>query len=419
MSIPLLPRLIDFNNLIIAKGSNFLLTAVLFWLLSRGMDAPAFAEFGYWWSIALMIGGIGLGGLSSSLIRVTAMHGTLRHLGGHLRQSGVTLLAIALTLLAALLAWPQARNNLLLLAALALFGLVVQLQTAVVALLRAAEATAANLAASVLILLLVPVSLHLLLGTNRALVPVFFGLAAAFTAGTIAGLLAARRAIGHLVASTNNPAPPSTGFIASVASFTAVNVFSYSAVSADFTLFRLIGTPSDFTLMATAKVFFERFVLPVLLVLAGAVSMRVLRHPHGAGAAAARLEAHFTPGLLAGVAMLVGGMSAAYTAFATEVRGESVTVPWLWTACASAGYVLYAANGVLFDVLVMRRTLCAVVAHVVGFLLLGASLQAVAIGGFGVPGWAVGWLVFNAIVGAVLAREGLDWRFSGWSGGKA
>jgi hypothetical protein len=62
----------------------------------------------------------------------------------------------------------------------------------------------------------------------------------------------------------------------------------------------------------------------------------------------------------------------------------------------------------------VRRSLVAVVTHVAAFLLFGGALQSVAIRGFGVPGWALGWLVFNTVVAVVLAREGLQLRLIGW-----
>ena len=416
MSIPLHARLVDLANLVIAKGSNFLLTLLLFALLSRGMDSPAFGEFGYWWSIALMIGGVLLGGLSSALVRVAAVHGSLRHLAVPLRRASVALLGLALlvTLALAILAPPEHADLALLLAAVALFGLAVQGQTAVLALLRAAEATRANAIASVLIVLLVPLALHLTLGSERALPWVFFLLAVAFAVGTLVALVCARRRLGHLLAPPAGAVPDVAGFLGNASSFTAVNVFSYAVVNVDFTLFRLIGTPADFALMATGKVFFERFVVPALMVFAGAVSLRVLRHPRVPGGVAARIEADVGPRTLGAMLALIGLLALAYWVFAHAVRGDATSIALPWVASAAAGYLLFALNGILFDVLVVRRSLTAVVAHVGVFLLLACAIQAVAIRSFGVPGWAIGWLLFNAAVLMVLAREGLRLRMVGW-----
>ena len=165
MIIPLQARFVDLANLVVAKGSNFLLTVLLFSLLSHGMDSASFAEFGYWWSIAIMIGGVMLGGLSSALVRVAAVHGSLKHLVAPLWHATGTLLLFMTVL--SLYALYHANSTILLFVAVALFGLMVQAQTVVLALLRAAEATRTNLLASIFIVLLVPLSLHLMLGTTH------------------------------------------------------------------------------------------------------------------------------------------------------------------------------------------------------------------------------------------------------------
>ena len=419
MSIPFRARFVDLANLVIAKGSNFIMTVLLFALLARGMDTHAFAEFGYWWSIAIMLGGVVLGGVSSTLVRDAAVHGSLRHLSAPLRQFATALLVGGVALAVALVSLPEWEASLLLLAAVGLFGLAVQAQAALLALLRAAEATRANAFASLLIVLLVPTIVYLMIGPKRGLPWVFFLLACAYAAATLVALAAAYRRLAHLGTAMSGPPPATSRFFASASSFTAVNVFSYAIVNVDFTLFRLLGAPTDFALMGTGKVFFERFVVPVLMVFAGAVSLTVLRQPPESGAGAMRLEARLGPRALAAALATVALLTAAYWLFASRIRGDATTIALPWVACAAAGYLLYAVNGVLFDVLVVQRSLRVVVAHVAAFLLLGAMLQLAAIVSFGVPGWAFAWLAFNLIVISVLAREGLHLRISGGSRGRS
>lgn len=410
MSIPLEARIVDLVNLIIAKGSNFLLTVLLFTLISHGMDAHAFGEFGYWWSIAIMIGGVLLGGLSSALVRVTAVHGSMRHLAVPLRHAGLGLLVLVVVWSVALLAFPQYASLLLLLAAVGLFGIVVQAQTAVLSLLRAIEATRANMIASVLIVVCVPLSLYLALGAERGLSRVFGLLAAAFALGTLAALVTSRRKLGYLLAPGSTSGASVATFFANASSFTAINVFSYAIVNVDFTLFRMIGTPAEFAVMATGKVFFERFVVPALMVFAGAVSLRVLRHPHAAGGPEARLDVRLGPRAWYGAFAMVVVLVFAYWIFAHKIRGDVTTIPLPWVVCASIGYLLYAINGILLDVMVVQRPLITVVWHVAGFIVLGGVMQAFAIYSLGVPGWALAWLLFNVVVAVVLARNGLRFR---------
>jgi hypothetical protein len=277
---PLRARRVDVANLMVAKGSNFLLTALLFALLARGMDTRAFGEFGYWWSMALMVGGVLLGGVSSAAVRAAAVHGSLRQLLAPMQQTGLVVLAVAATVAALAAVGPFDTALAALLGAVAVFGISVQAQTVLLALLRAVEATRANTLASLAIVAVVPLALHAMLGDERRLTTVFGALAATFVLGTAVAVVIARRRIEQLFVQPPQEPLALNHFLANASAFTAVNVFTYAIVNIDFTLFRHIGTSSDFAVMATAKIFFERFVLPALLVFAGAVSLRVLRHPH-------------------------------------------------------------------------------------------------------------------------------------------
>jgi hypothetical protein len=295
----------------------------------------------------------------------------------------------------------------LLVAAIAAFGLAVQFQASLLALLRAAEATRANVIASALILLLVPLATYLALGSQRDLPRVFIALTVASAIGTSIALASAGHSIRHLWAPTTRAVPAIGRFLASASAFTAVNVFSYVIVTVDFTLFRFIGAPDDFARMGTAKVFFERFVVPALMVFAGAVSLAVLRHPHEPGVGDTRLEIRLDLRILAGTVVLLTALTLAYRIFAHDLRGDATTIALPWVGCAALGYLLFAVNGILFDVLVVRRSLSVVALHVSAFLAFGAALQAFAISTGGVPGWAVAWLAFNLVVAAILSREGL------------
>lgn len=411
MSIPLIARRIDLANLVIAKGSNFILTVLLFALISRDMDARAFGEFGYWWSIAIMIGGILLGGFSSALVRAVAMHGSLQHLLGPLLWATCSLLALCCVIGTVYLWLPQHSALIMLLAFLGFFGILVQVQAAILALLRAAEATRAHIVACVIIVVLIPSWLYLYIGDALSLVQVFGLLAVAFAFSTFCVLLIASRTLGYLSGSTaagKEQASSVSEFFFNTFSFTVINIFTYSAINVDFTLFRLIGTAAEFEMMATAKIFFERFLMPILMVFAGAISLRVLRYqgPVDGAILQIRMLGGFIMWLCtSAIVMLL--LTMAYWVFVYFFRNEPNTIPLGWVVCACAGYLLYAVNGILLDVLVVRRSLTAVITHVAGFLTFGFAVQAFAISSFGLPGWAVGWLVFNLFVGGFLAREGL------------
>jgi hypothetical protein len=406
MTIPFEARLVDLSNLVVTKGSNFILTVVLFALVSRGMDSFTFSEFGYWWSMAIMIGGVLLGGLLSALMRTAAVHGSLRHLVVPLRGAGFALLILALVWGGIRIALPSEPTlAMLLLAPVCLFGIAVQAQAAVMSLLRVSEATHANVVASLLIVGLVPLTVFLLLSPDRALPRTFAVLAGAFAMGTLVVFISARRHLTHLFSPHDRPAPSLAVFFGNASSFTAVNIFSYSVITIDFTLFKLIGASGDFAIIGTGKVFFERFALPLLMVFSGAISLRVLRHPNEAVGPQARLEARIGAPMWAGTLGAVILMVLGYWIFARLIRGDVTTIAATWAGCASLGYLLFAANGVLMDVLVVRRSLRAVITHVAGFLVLASLVQGFAIANFGVVGWALGWLLFNLVVLLVLVQD--------------
>jgi len=412
MTVPLEARLVDLANLVVAKGSNFLLTVVLFALISRGMDNRAFSEFGYWWSISIMIGGVLLGGLSSALVRVAAVHGSLRHLLKPLLHVGFGFLALAVVWSGAVWALPQLSSMTLLLSAVVLFGLTVQAQTAVLSLLRAAEATQINLVVSAAIVAIVPTITFFWMRSEIELPRIFFGLAFAFALGTVTAAAISSKILGHLWERDRASSAGVRAFVKSISSFTAVNIFSYVVVNIDFTLFRLIGMPDDFAVMASVKVFFERFVVPMMMVFSGAISLRVLRHSHQSNGSNLQLNANVNHRLRLGVIAIVLLMVMAYWVFTRMIRAEAFTMALPWVGCASAGYLLYVVNGVMLDVLVVQRSLTTVVKHIVGFLLLSAAVQGFAIIFFGLPGWALGWLGFNIVVAAILSRSCLRLSWS-------
>jgi hypothetical protein len=407
MTIPLQARLVDVTNLLIAKGSSFLLTVLLFAILSRGMDMHAFAEFGYWWSVGVMIGGVMIGGLGATLVRITTTHGSLRHLSAPLIRIGVAFASVSIVLWL-VVATGEWHGAVLIAFTVTLFGVAMLAQTAVLSLLRAVEATKANLAASALVLAVVPGIMWVFVDSERDLSRVFLLLAIAFAAGTLGAYACGRASLAPLFSPRSaEQAAGAPSFSRHSLAFTATNIFSYAVMNTDFTLFRLIGTADDFATMATGKVYFERFVVPALGIFVGAISLRVLRHPNAPGTQQARLELALHPLAALGMLGLLGALTLGYWIFAHFVRGDPQTIAPHWVACAAAGYLLYSFNSILMDVLVVRRSVRTVLLHAAGFILLAGLIQASTIRLFGVPGWAIGWLVFNIGVTSLLSRSKL------------
>ncbi len=408
MSIPVQARFLDLANLIVSKAANFTLTAVLFAMIGRGMEPLAFGEFSYWWSVALMIGGVTLGGFSSALVRVVVIYGSVLHLLKPLRYAALGLIICALTIAITATVLPDIARLLTMVSVLTLFGLGVQVQTAVLAVLRALEQTRANMIASIMLVVFVPLAAYAFIGKQQSMTAVFGGLATAFAVGTLMVFFIARKQLSNfIVASAGSKIPSASNFFDNVIAFTLINIFTYGVLNLDFTLFRRFGTEQEFAVMATAKVFFERFALPIMLVFSGAVSLRVLRYHGNVEESPARLQFSITPLLICGAIASVFILSLAYKIFSGSFRGDVDGIGSINACCVSAGYLVFAINGILFDVLVVQRRLRAVVMHMLVFLGLGGVLQTIAISYFGTAGWALGWLFFNIVVLVILARDGL------------
>lgn len=412
MSIPLRARGIDLLNLIVGKASNFLLIAILFAIVSRGMDAQAFSAFGYWWSIGIMVGGVFLGGTGSAAVRTVAVSASLRpalRVGGWL-IAATPLAGLLITAVAAGLGL-LAPEQVLLGVVVGAFGITVMLQAIVFGLMRALEDSRSNTIASALVVVLVPGSAWLLAGPHPCLTRLFLALAAAFALGTAACIAIAWSSLRDLVHRAASASYDRRRFVRDALAFSAVNVFSYAAVNVDFTLIKWLGTAEEFALLASGKVYFERFVLPALMVFAGAISIRVLRQGQLGRGGAARIEGRLGGSFASSVLLAVAAMAAGYWVFSALIRHDPTQLATASVLAASAGYLLFAFNAVLLDVLVVRVRIRAVVLHVAAFVVLAGAVQWFAFVTLRVPGWALGWLVFNAAVTATLASECLRLRF--------
>jgi hypothetical protein len=406
MSIPLRARGIDLLNLVVGKGSNFLLTVILFSMASYEMDPIKFSDFGYWWSIGIMVGGVFLGGMSSAAVRNVAITSSLR-LSFRVSKWLIAIVMLSGLLLSVLLVLTGVAElaQVLLVAAVSMFGICVMLQGVVFGLLRALEATRFNTIASAAVVILVPGITLLLAGSTPDFSRLFGALAVAFLIGTVVCVFIAWPTFRYLLNRDLSEKYDSRRIVRDTLAFTALNIFSYAAVNVDFTLIKFFGTQDEFVLLASGKVYFERFVLPVLMVFAGAVSLRVLRHTqHGAGGDA-RIEAKFSFSFAVSALLLVTAMASGYWVFSALLSHDLRQLSWMSAIAASIGYLLFAFNAVLLDVLVLRVRIRTVLVYVFAFVILGGTVQLMAFMTFRVSGWSLGWLAFNTVVTVFLALE--------------
>lgn len=411
MTIEFKAKIADLFNLVVAKGASFLLTVIVFSVIARGLGRGQFVNFGFWWSNAIMVGGVLFGGLASGLIRILSVRGTLVHLGPVAIRSSVLFGCGLLVLAAGGLLWPAFRPFILLLGAVAVFGAIFQIQTCVLTLLRARMATRANAIASGVIVLVGPLLVLLLLGGSRNLTWVFLVLSLAFAIATGLALVLSREVFAGMVRPNPEVPRPDPLFLPSVVSFTAVNVFSYVSLGIDFNLFKWLRPAAEFEIMGGGKIFFERFTLPALLVVAGAFSITVLRHNAVAateGQGVPKVPFRPKPLQVLGLGLICLASSAGYHVFERFIRHEVNLLPLAATLCLSAAYVVYALNAILFDVLAIRRGFRRVVIHVLGFLLLGLVGQFLAIRTFGLWGWVGCWLLYNLTIFGILLYENVE-----------
>lgn len=404
-------RFIDILNILVNKGTTFCLTLSIFTLISSKLTVERFAEFGYWWSMAIMLGGVTLGGLSSALIREVAILKSLQHLSNTLRVFSVTLIITTLILIIFTIATPQgdAASSLFLVASL--FGIAIQLQTAVFSLLRASDATVTNAIASLAVLVLVPVIMVLWIDAESGTVHTLTGATIAFAISSVISIAIGHRVMRPLWASTVTPTEGNSEFLRNVIAFTVVNFFSYIALNIDFIIFKTIGDPIDFITIATSKIYFERFLLPVLLVFSSAVSLGILRKSNQLNAIAGKAEVTIDLKFIVIVLGAATLLSVSYYLLSSVFYKKTSTLEISWLVALSLGYIFYTANGILFDLLVLRRSLAHVAKYIFYMLVFASLIQSVAISFYGVRGWAYCWLSFNAGVMSFLSWKLLNIRW--------
>ena len=131
----------DFLNLLIVKGANFSLVATIFFLVRIEVDTAAFIDFGFYWGLALMIGGVLFGGLGSTLVRLVSVSGSIQSIVDHPGVRAVSLVFCAIFLANIFVAIQAADIVGSMLVSMMGLGAVIQLHLAIMSILRAVKAT--------------------------------------------------------------------------------------------------------------------------------------------------------------------------------------------------------------------------------------------------------------------------------------
>lgn len=352
----------------------------------------------------MMVGGILLGGIGSAAVREIAVARTLNLV---LRFAVKTIAAIILFVasLSILVKITKiiSTENLLLGIAVIGFGLSVLLQNVTFSVLRTIQDVRSNCIASLMVVFQVPTTVWILMGKSPKVLQLFPVLTVAFGVGTLLAIAIAWRSVREFAVGSSRSSYTASDFGSDVLSFTAINFLSYSAINVDFTLIKILSTKSEFATVASGKIYFERFILPILTLFASVVSLRVLRNKSRWFDKKNVLESNEFKTLILTSLFLVCLLPFGYKIFHASMGSESPNIRLVWIGIASFGYLLFAFNAILFDLLVVSENAQSVLIHVIIFVLLGAVIQWSTFVCFRIPGWAAGWTIFNGIITARLA----------------
>lgn len=407
-------KLSDVFNILVIKGANFIITAAVFYITTKVVNSRTFVNFGFWWSIAVMIGGVLLGGTSSSLIRVVVNTKSLRSIyipssKFESRRSIVLSLIIAFSLLLVCLI---KYSNIQLLLLIFLFGILFQIQASVGSLLRVLEETAVNIKMSIINIITIP-SVYYIISKkcDNDLFYIILSLICAYGVGLCISILFCRNKMKLLLRPTTLTYPIQT-FIEGVMAFSAVNLFSYVLVNVDFGILKLFDQKIPFEEFGNIKIYFERFVLPIWLILAGALSIGILRES-GASKTTDKLRYNFQFGWKSVFMFLlaVAASTGCFYLYLFFFQHSKNSPNLILVLIASLGYSMYAANAVLLDIFVLRNTVTTILKCLIVFFAVYTPCQLMIMSSFGAKGWATGWLMVNLIVFCLLTRGSVEISF--------
>ena len=402
MAIQFRVRKIDLANIIITKGANFFSTAFVFTLSSNRLDGTEFANLGYWWGIGVMFGGVFMAGLSSAIIREVFERKSLHNIK-HIFLKIVLALIVLTLFLYIVIHLTNAAEHYYLLFFSFIFGVILQLQISVLALLRAIEASRANFIASASLVVSVPFCFYLLTYDGITVKALMESVVVSYAVGLVFILMSSKRYLISLFSGKNKKKINNRKFYGNIGSFGLISAYVSIILVIDVSIFKYDPHVIGFDAVATGKIYFERFVLPFLLVLSGALSVMILRYD---GEHPAILELEVSPKSIILIILTAISVSAGYYLYIIAYNKVDLILPPLAVVLVAIGYIIYVVNGLLLDVLVIRSGLRKVLSIVALFLAGNIFFQYFIILGFGVGGWSAFWLTFNLTVLLVLMLNG-------------
>lgn len=234
----------DLVNLFVTRGANFALIAALFALVSQYSEPSLYIDFGYYWGISLLIGGSVYGGVASTLVRLASMDGGLHFIMEH-NAVRLVLFLTGLSIFIVLSLFVSGfKYNSLLPFVLFTLGASLQVQLAIMSLLRSLKDSKNVVIGSLGMLLLIPSVFIILQASDDSIVLIFAKLTVAYSVGLVFTVLIAIRRLRELKNLSNERVEiPLKGLRESYFSFTALNIYAYFFVMIDFHLLREMLPP--------------------------------------------------------------------------------------------------------------------------------------------------------------------------------
>jgi hypothetical protein len=402
-------HLVDLFNLALGKGSNLILTTVLLFYASRTLSNAAFIEFVMWWSIAMMIGGVVLGGIGTAAIRSAAVDNRLIPVAvvGVLQRYGVVIGFVGVIVLALLTSLGFHKVVLA-----AILGMVLQSYNSTVVVARSIKEYVQSLVTSG-ICLAVAITGHIaawLLGLSGqalqfGIMIAAFACAALYGAATLLPLLKVRR-------QPSMPVQMSTVDFWKVAiAFSIGNALVASLMNIDYGLMKRIGLEGPIASEAGAKVYFERFVLPFWLLIANTAALEILRSPQTIDD---MRSTRFTIGLsrirlflfLVQFVVAVAGYYVYRIAFNITVPSP----PLATLVIIALAYVGYAIIGLVLDIYLLTTPPREAIVQSAVVIGCYALVSWFALTHFGGAGWAVAWFGVNALLVWFTSRRNVAYQ---------
>jgi glycosyltransferase involved in cell wall biosynthesis len=377
-------------------------------LLSRSLPIAEYVNFGFWWGMSIMIGGIALGGVSAALARQVALDQALPALLANnlfLARTPVVLLGVVLVLLASakvLSTWQHSQWVLVSLAPV--LGALIQASATLAAIIRVLSMRRHLVILGLAQAILVPIGL--VFGLKAAISPpTALSALIGISVGNAMALAASLVFLRYLPldrTSVESVEQRSDSASRNLLAFTVVNFFVYALLNGDFLIIRSLATTTTLEQIGPIKIFFERFVLPLWLVLATASSLQVFRASSSSLGNPGILTRIRAISRLAGAALVGALVSAAcYLGYLSlTLPGKSDGV-WL-VVVAAVGYAVYGVTTTLLDIFVLANPLARAIPVLALLLACCGVGQIWLVVHFEKWGWAVGWAFWNSLLALVL-----------------